>query len=131
MATTALVLAPSKGSLWTGRVLSALPVLLMIATALFGFFDPAVVTAGVVKYGYPAQFAMKLCALELICALLYAIPQTAVFGAIMVTAYFGGAVATHVRVGEPFYIPVIVAIVMWIGLYLRDQRLRALVPLRK
>ncbi|HET9742771.1 MAG TPA: DoxX family protein [Terriglobales bacterium] len=131
MATTALVLAPSKRWLWTGRVLSALPVLLMVATALFGFLNPAVATAGLEKYGYPAHVAMKLCALELICAILYAIPQTAVFGAIMVTAYFGAAVATHVRVGEPFYIPVIVAIVMWIGLYLRDQRLQALVPLRK
>ena len=67
---------------------------------------------------------------ELACAIIYAIPRTAVLGAILMTGYLGGATATHLRVGEPFYLPIVVGIVVWIGLYLRDERLHALVPLR-
>jgi hypothetical protein len=73
---------------------------------------------------------LRITILEVACALLYAIPQTSVFGAILLTAYLGGATATHVRVGEPFFLPVIVGILVWLGLFLREGRLRALVPLR-
>jgi hypothetical protein len=61
---------------------------------------------------------------------VYAIPRTAVLGAILMTGYLGGATATHARVGEPFYLPIIVGIVVWLGLFLRDARLRALIPVR-
>jgi hypothetical protein len=67
---------------------------------------------------------------ELACAIIYTIPRTAALGAILMTGYLGGATATHARIGEPFYLPIVVGIVVWIGLYLRDERLHALVPLR-
>jgi hypothetical protein len=73
---------------------------------------------------------LRLTIVEIACALIYAIPQTSVFGAILLTGYLGGATATHVRVGEPFFLPVIVGIVVWLGLFLREGRLRALLPLR-
>jgi hypothetical protein len=69
--------------------------------------------------------------LELVCTVLYAIPRTAVLGAILLTGYLGGAIATHVRIGDDFTPPVIMALLLWGGLYLRDARLRALLPLRR
>ncbi len=121
----------SKGVTWAGRVVSALPVLLMVFGGAFGLLNPEAVQTGFAHYGYPAHILAPLCITEIVCALVYAIPRTSVFGAILMTAYMGGATATHVRVGEAsFFVPVLVAVVAWLGLYLRDERLRALVPLR-
>ncbi len=121
----------SKGTVWAGRVLSALPVLLMVFFGSMGLLKPETIQPGFTHYGYPARLVIPVCVAEIVCALLYALPQTSVFGAILLTAYLGGATATHVRVGEAFFMPVVVAVVAWLGLYLRDQRLRALVPLRR
>jgi len=121
----------SRTSLWTGRILSALPVLLMFFTGVFGLLKPAMVAPQFVHYGYPDGSLMRITIVELLCALIYAIPQTSVLGAILLTGYLGGATATHVRVGEPFFIPIIVGVVVWAGLFLRDERLRALIPLRR
>jgi hypothetical protein len=120
----------SKGVLWTGRVLSALPVLLMFGGGLYMQFHIADVQQGMEKYGYPASVARPILTVEMICALIYAIPQTATLGAILLTGYLGGAVATHVHASEPWFIPVIVGVVVWLGLWLREPRLRALLPLR-
>jgi hypothetical protein len=68
--------------------------------------------------------------LELICAVIYVIPRTSMLGAILLTGYLGGAIATHVRVGEQFIMPAVLGVLIWGGLYLRDYRLRALLPLR-
>ena len=121
----------SKTSLWTGRILSGLPVLLMVFAGFYGLLKPDAVAPGFTHFGYPAHDLIPICAAEIACAVLYAIPRTSVFGAILLTAYLGGATATHVRIGEPFFMPVLVAIVVWLGLYLRDERLRGLVPLRR
>jgi hypothetical protein len=121
----------SNGMLWTGRILSTLVVLLLMFTGGFAIFKPAVSATGFAHYGYPANAMWPVVAAEIVCALLYAVPSTSVLGAILLTGYFGGATATHVRVGEPFFLPVVVAVVAWLGLYLRDSRLRALVPLRR
>jgi hypothetical protein len=67
----------------------------------------------------------------LICTVVYAIPITSVLGAILLTGYLGGATATHVRIGQPFWFPVIVGVLLWAALFLREERLRALIPLRK
>jgi len=83
------------------------------------------------KYGYPASAAKPVLIIEIICVLLYLIPQTAVLGAILLTGYLGGAVATHVHAGEPWWFPVIFAVLVWLGLLLRDARLRCLLPLRR
>jgi hypothetical protein len=120
----------SKASLWTGRILSALAILLFAFTAMFSLLKPAAAMQGFAHYGYPEKAFLPIAIAELVCMILYAIPRTSVLGAILLTGYLGGATATHVRVGEPPIIAIIVGIVVWLGLYLRDQRLRALVPLR-
>ena len=121
----------SKAMLWTGRVISALLVAMMLMGVTYAFVKPAVVSEGMAKYGYPDRYAMRLVYVELACVILYAIPQTAVLGAIILTGYFGGAVATHVRAGGNDYpFAIIFGIVTWLGIYLRDGRLRQLVPLR-
>src|SRR5712691_9740100 len=120
----------SKKMLWAGRIISALPVLLMVFTGVFGLFKPAVAMAGFVHLGYPESVFLPICIVEIACAIIYAIPRTSVLGSILMTGYLGGATATHVRAGEPFFLPVIVGVLVWGGLFLRDGRLRALVPLR-
>jgi len=130
MSTTVGTTHVSKKTLWTGRILSALPVLLFFFTMAFALLNPAAASQGFAHYGYPSGAMLGITIAELASAILYAIPRTAVLGAILMTGYLGGATATHVRVGEPFYLPIIVGAVVWIGLYLRDERLRALIPLR-
>jgi ABC-type transport system involved in multi-copper enzyme maturation permease subunit len=120
----------SRGRLWAGRVLGALAVLLFLFTATFGLLKPAAAQQGFAHYGYPYGAMLRITIVELACALIYAIPRTSVLGAILLTGYLGGATATHVRVGEPPILAIGVGIVVWLGLYLRDERLRALVPLR-
>jgi hypothetical protein len=120
----------SKASLWTGRILSALAVLLFAFTAMFSLLKPAAAMQGFAHYGYPESAFFPIAIAELACLILYAIPRTSVLGAILLTGYLGGATATHVRVGEPPIVAIIVGVVVWLGLYLRDPRLRALVPLR-
>jgi hypothetical protein len=122
--------AGSKTGLWIGRILSGLAILLFLSSGAFGLLKPALAAQGFAKYGYPDGSMLRLTIVEIACALIYAIPQTSVFGAILLTGYLGGATATHVRVGEPFFLPVIVGIVVWLGLFLREGRLRALLPLR-
>jgi hypothetical protein len=122
----------SKGMLWTGWVISAIPVLMMgVMGAVMMVTSPNMVMDGMKKYGYPEYAARPIVLVEVACAVIYAIPQTAVLGAILLTGYLGGAVATHVRVGEAFYFPVIMGVLVWVGIYLRDARVRALAPLRR
>jgi len=130
MKTTVETTPVSKKMLWAGRVLSSLPVLLFAFTATFCLLNPAAAAQGFAHYGYPDGAMLRITFLELACAIVYAIPRTAVLGAILMTGYLGGATATHARVGEPFYLPIIVGIVVWLGLFLRDARLRALIPVR-
>jgi|ERR1700691_4690481 hypothetical protein len=121
----------SKASLWTGRILSAMAVLLFVFTAMFSLLKPAVATQGFLHYGYPDSALLRIAVVEILCVIIYAIPRTSVLGAILLTGYLGGATATHVRVGEPPIVAIIVGVVVWLGLYLRDEKLRALVPLRR
>ena len=124
----------SKGMLWTGWVISAIPVLMMgVMGAVMMVTSPNMVMDGMKKYGYPEYAARPIVLVEVACAVIYAIPQTAVLGAILLTGYLGGAVATHVRVGDPMFshglFPVYFGILLWWGLLLRDVRLRSLLPL--
>jgi hypothetical protein len=122
----------SRAALWTGRVLSALPILALTASAVFKFRPPnADMIKGMEHVGWPMRVMFGLGIVELSCALLYAIPQTAVLGAILCTGYLGGAIATHVRVGDPFFVQSILGVLVWAGLYLRDPRVRDLIPLRR
>lgn len=136
MTTTAAGVGPARGTrpwmIWTGRVLSALPILMMAMGVIMGLNPTPEMTAAFTgHYGYPKNAMLGILLAELACVVLYAIPQTAVLGAVLITGYLGGAIATHVRVGENFAMALIVAIVAWAGLFLRDARLRELLPLRR
>jgi hypothetical protein len=121
-----------KAMLWTGRVVSAIPVLMMgVMGAVMLIAYPDKITEGMTKYGYPANVGRPLTVVQIVCVVLYAIPQTSTLGAILLTGWLGGAVATHVRAGEPFWFAVIMGLIVWLGLYLRDARVRALTPLRR
>lgn len=120
----------SKKMLWAGRIISALPVLLLLFAGAMKLMKPVPVVQGFAHSGYPERLILAIGILELTCALIYAIPRTAVLGAILLTAFMGGATATHVRIGEPFITPVMVGVLVWAGLFLREERLRALLPLR-
>jgi hypothetical protein len=126
-------LAPvSKKMLWTGRVISALPVLFMLFGIGYSFAKPAAVQEGMAKYGYTAHVARIIIFVELLCVIVYVIPQTSVLGAILLTGYLGGATATHVRIEEPaFVMPIIMGVLVWVGLLLRDRRLQTLLPFRR
>jgi hypothetical protein len=105
--------------------------MLVMSSGMMLTHNPKVVEGFVGQHGFPEGVIGPIGAVELACAVLYAIPQTSVLGAILLTGYLGGAVVTHVRVGESFAAAVVVGVVLWAGLFLREPRLRALVPLRK
>ena len=120
-----------KVMIWIGRVLTALLVLLVLMGVIFSIVKPDEAKDGFVKYGFPPQTFQPVLITEVVCMLLYLIPQTSVLGAILLTGYLGGATATHVRAGEPWFLPVIVGVVVWLGLFFRDARVRALVPISR
>ena len=120
----------SKKMLWTGRILSTLPVLALLMSGIMKLMKPPELVEGFAKLGWPDNLALGLGIVELTCTIIYVIPRTAVLGAILLTGYFGGAIATHVRIGEPFIVQFLLGVMLWLGLYLRDARLRALIPLR-
>ncbi|HEU5459634.1 MAG TPA: DoxX family protein [Pyrinomonadaceae bacterium] len=123
----------SKTNPWIGRIVSGLPALFLLLDGVMKLFKPAVVVEATVNLGYPESTIIPIGVVLIICTILYLIPATSVLGGILLTGYLGGAVATHVRVGESLFsivFPVIFGILIWLGLYLRDVRLRALVPLR-
>jgi uncharacterized membrane protein YphA (DoxX/SURF4 family) len=120
----------SKKMLWTGRIVSSLPVLVLIMSAVMKFAKPPPVVEGFAHLGLPVTLAFGLGVLELACTAIYVIPRTAVLGAILLTGYLGGAVVAHLRVGDPFIGPCIFGVLIWAGLFFREPRLRALIPLR-
>src|SRR5512145_1516753 len=120
----------SKKILWTGRILSTIPVLMLVMSAVMKFAKPPPVVEGFAHLGLPERLAFGLGVLELACTALYVIPRTAVLGAILLTGYLGGAILTHLRVGDPFLGPFLFGVLVWAGLFLREKRLRALIPLR-
>ena len=123
---------PAKG-IWAGRIVSWLPAAFLLVDGVAKLFKPAAVVEATVKLGYPESVITPLGILLIACTVLYLIPRTAVVGAILLTGYLGGAVATHVRVDEGVF-PVAFAFtfgaLLWLGLYLREARLRELVPFR-
>jgi hypothetical protein len=126
---------PSKAALWTGRVMSWLVALMLLMDAVMKLMKPKFVVEGTMKVGYPEHVVVPLGIVLLVCTILYLIPMTSMLGAILLTGYLGGAVATHVRVGDPLFshgfFPVYFGILLWCGLLLRDLRLRPLLPLTR
>jgi hypothetical protein len=125
----------SKGQLWAGRILSGIAVLFMLFDTVIHAMKPPAVIQGFAQLGFPLSIAIPLSAIEFIAVVLYVIPRTSAFGAILLTGYLGGAVAAQVRIGAPLFstvlAPIYVALFLWGGLYLRDERVRALIPLRR
>jgi hypothetical protein len=122
----------SKKMIWAGRVISAIPVLLMLFSAGMKFAKPVQVVEGMVRFGYPESLLFLLGVLEFLSCVVYLIPQTAVLGAILMTGYLGGATASNVRIGDPSYMmTVFLGVCVWGGLFFRDERVRALIPFRR
>jgi hypothetical protein len=124
----------SKKKLWAGRIISAVVILFLLFDAVIKFIKPAPVVEACAHLGLPVSLIFTLAVLLLACTVIYAIPRTSFLGAILLTGYLGGAVATHSRVGDPLFshalFPVYLGLLVWGGLFLRDARLRALLPLR-
>jgi hypothetical protein len=124
----------SRTRIWAGRIMSGFVVLFLLFDSVIKLIKIAPVTASFTQLGYP-DVARGLGLLLLVCVALYVIPRTSVLGAILLTGYLGGAVATHLRVGDPLFshvlFPVYMGILLWGGLYLREERLHALIPLRE
>jgi hypothetical protein len=125
----------SRGTLWTGRILSGLAAAFLAADGMAKLFQVQPVIDGTRQLGYPTDIVFSLGVVLVSCVLAYVIPRTSVLGALLLTGYLGGAVATHVRLEAPLLshtlFPVYVAVFVWGGLVLRDARLRALLPLRR
>ncbi|HZM85532.1 MAG TPA: DoxX family protein [Blastocatellia bacterium] len=121
----------SSKMIWAGRIVSGLVVVMMVFSAVMKILKPNEVLTEFTRLGYPETVVIGIGILELLCAVVYSIPRTSYLGAILLTAYFGGATATHVRIGDVFIWPVIGGVLTWAGLYLRDARIRDLIPLRK
>ena len=116
---------------WAGRILSGFIVVALLALNAMGLLNKAESLKHFVAYGFPESAFVPISIVFFVCIVVYAIPRTAVFGAILLTGYFGGAVNTHVHAGEPYFFPIIVGVLVWLGIFLREARLRALVPLRQ
>jgi len=116
----------SNKRLWAGRIISAFPALFLLSSGINMSMKAPFVMESFARLGYPESVALGIGILEFVCALLYVIPRTSILGAILLTGYLGGATATHVRIGDPFFAPLVVGALVWGGLYLRDTRLRAL-----
>jgi hypothetical protein len=123
--------APGKGALWTGRVLSGLAVLFLAFDAGIKLVMAPEAVAGTSELGWPVDVIRGLGVLEILCLVIYLVPRTAVVGAVLWTGYFGGAIATHLRVHNPLFshtlFPIYIALLIWGGLWLRDRRVRAMI----
>ena len=125
----------SKLGLWVGRGLGWFAALFLLADSAGKIIQPQPVVDGTVQLGYPPDILLTLGIVQLVCVLTYLVPRTSVLGALLLTGYLGGAVATHARVGDPLFthtlFPVYVGALIWSGLVVRDGELRALLPFRR
>ena len=120
----------SKTTIWAGRILSGLPALLLLFSGAMKLYGGPGLAEGLTHLNLPLSLAVPLGILEITCTLIYLLPRTSVLGAILLTGYMGGAILTHLRVGDPFYMQVLLGVFVWGGLYLREPRLGELIPIR-
>jgi hypothetical protein len=123
----------SKPFLWIGRILSILGVLFMLFDTVGHLLKPAPVVQAFAQLGIPLHLAVTLGVIQLICIILYVVPHTALLGAVLVTGYLGGAISIHMRVGNPLFecvFPILIGILFWAGLLLREPYLRAVFPVK-
>lgn len=120
----------SRASLITGRIITTLVGLFMLVDGMGHALRLGPYLTGTVQLGFSESFVTPLGILGLVCAVLYLIPRTAVLGSILLTGYFGGAIVTGIRAHQPFWFALLFGMLAWLGIYLRDARVRALIPLR-
>jgi DoxX-like family len=123
-----------KKIIWTGRIVSAVAILFLLMDSVMHMAKPAPVAEAFVRLGFPLSLSVELGIIELVCLAAYMIPRTSILGAILLTGYLGGAVAAHLRVRDPLFdtvFPILIAVLVWGGVYLLDPRVRALVPVRE
>ena len=116
---------------WTGRVVSVLGAFPFVPSAAMKLLQHPEVVKGMTHLQVPESMILPLGILELLCVVVYAVPQTAMLGAILLTGFLGGAILAHLRIGEPVYLHVVLGVFLWLGLFLREPRLRKLLPLRQ
>jgi DoxX-like family len=124
----------SKGLVWTGRVLSGLAVLFLLFDSVAKILRARQVIDATIRIGFPLSTIVPIGIVLLVCTALYVIPRTSVLGAILLAAYLGGAVAANVRAGSPAFnsgFAIVFGVLVWLGLYLREPRLRVLLPVRR
>ncbi|MGE5081287.1 MAG: DoxX family protein [Acidobacteriota bacterium] len=122
----------SRGALWTGRVMSALPIFIVLMGSVMKLMRLPAVHEGFARAGLSDSLMVPVGLIELICVITYVIPATAVLGAILMTGLLGAACLTSLRIADPTYpLPVILGMLAWGGLFMRDLRVRALIPFRK
>lgn len=129
MSTDAKSATGPKVMYWIGWVITALPILSLVMSAIMKFVQPEFFPEEFKKLGWDMKYAVALGVVEIVCVILYIIPRTSVLGAILITGYLGGAVATHLRVDTPYFGPIILGVLVWLGIFFRDARLRALLLL--
>ena len=123
-------MAASGKIVWVGRGISVLVSLVFLMSAFMKLKGGAEVMQGMAHLGLPESLIMPLAILEISCVVIYLIPATSVLGAILLTGYIGGAICTHWRVGDPFLAQIVLGILVWLGLFLRENRLKKLIPVR-
>jgi uncharacterized membrane protein YphA (DoxX/SURF4 family) len=122
----------AKGKVvWTGWVISILTSLAFLLSGLMKLKGGPELEQGLAHLGLPASMCLPLAILEIACALVYLVPATAVLGAILLAGYVGGTIVTHWRVGDPFVIQIVLGLLVWLGIYLREPRLKQLIPVRR
>ena len=132
MQTDTKISTTSKKGLWAGWLITGLTVLFLLFDTIVKVLKLPVAVEGTVRLGYPVRLVAAIGIAELICLAVYLYPRTAVLGAILLTGYLGGATATQVRVEDPWFgFPIVIGVLVWAGLFLRSERLRALVPIDK
>ncbi|MGH7231650.1 MAG: DoxX family protein [Nitrospiraceae bacterium] len=124
------MVATRSTMVWVGRVISGLISLLFAMSAVMKLKGGAEVTSGMAHLGLPESLIVPLGIVEISCVAIYLIPTTSVLGAILLTGYIGGAICAHMRVGDPFFFQIALGVCVWLSLYLRENRLRELIPLR-
>lgn len=134
-ADTSSALTNSKGRLWTARIMGGIVILFMLMDSIFKFIPNEEALKGTTELGYQVHHLPILGTLGLVSIILFAIPRTQILGAILLTGYFGGAIATHVRMDNPLFthilFPVYLALLMWGSVWLRSEHLRQLIPFRR
>ena len=132
MQASAQALPVSIAAVWSGRIVTAVVIVFMLFDGGIKVLKLAPAVEGTVRVGYPAGLVLPIGIIALGCTLLYAIPKTAILGAILLTGYMGGATATQMRLEDPwFFFPVAIGGLAWLGIFLRDEQLRTLIPLRR